>query len=140
MGSSTVPQTPPSPEFLAVFRAQSDRGGQMTFAKFMELALYHPEVGYYRKAQRRVGYAPGTDFFTSSTSGAIFGELVAAACANLLETADRDPNRHSFIEIGAEAGSKGILAGVAHPFLEVKTLQLGDPLLLSGKCVVFSTD
>src|SRR5688572_33100723 len=107
MGSSTVPQTPPSPEFLAVFRAQSDRGGQMTFAKFMELALYHPEVGYYRKAQRRVGYAPGTDFFTASTSGAIFGELVAAGCARLLETAGGDPGRHSLGEVGAEPLTSG---------------------------------
>jgi SAM-dependent MidA family methyltransferase len=140
MGSSTVPQTPPSPEFLDVFRSEADRNGRMSFAKFMELALYHPEVGYYQKARRRVGYAPGTDFFTSSTSGAVFGELVAAACRRLLETAGRDPTRHTFVEIGAEAGSNCILTGATHSFAAVKTLHLGDPLSLSGDCVVFSNE
>lgn len=112
----------------------------MSFVKFMELALYHPEVGYYRKAQRRVGRDAGTDFFTASTSGPMFGELVAAACARLLETAARDPSRHTFVEIGAEPGSNGILAGVTHPFLGVKMLHVGDPLSLAGECVVFSNE
>ena len=112
----------------------------MSFAKFMELALYHPDVGYYRKTQRRVGYASGTDFFTASTSGSIFGELVAASCALLLQSAGRDPGRHAFVEIGAERGSHGILAGVTHPFLAVKTLHFGDTLSLSGDCVVFSNE
>ena len=42
----------------------------------MELALYHPTLGYYRHSGPRVGYGRGTDFFTASTSGPLFGELI----------------------------------------------------------------
>ena len=44
----------------------------MTVAAFMELALYHPEFGYYARADRRSGRAG--DFFTSVDAGPLFGE------------------------------------------------------------------
>ncbi len=111
----------------------------MPFARFMELALYHPEVGYYRREHPRVGYAPGTDFYTASTSGPVFGELVATACAKRLRDAGRDPAAHTFVEIGAE-NPAGVLAGVKHPFAQAITLRLGQPLTLAGDCVVFSNE
>jgi SAM-dependent MidA family methyltransferase len=111
----------------------------MTFARFMELALYHPEVGYYRQARARVGYGDQTDFFTASTSGAVFGELVSAASAKLLRAAGRDPHLHAFVEIGAEPGHS-VLQGVSSPFAEARTLRLGEPLAFSGDCVVFSNE
>ena len=109
----------------------------MTFADFMALALYHPEVGYYRRARQRVGYAPDTDFFTASTSGAIFGELITAASCALL--GDDDPRDFTFVEIGAEPGA-GVLAAVSHPFLSSRVVQVGEPLELCGRCVVFSNE
>ena len=42
----------------------------------MELALYHPELGYYSRAARRSGR--DGDFFTSVDVGPLFGELIAA--------------------------------------------------------------
>lgn len=111
----------------------------MTFARFMELALYHPEVGYYRRDRPRVGYGPGTDFFTASSSGQVFGQLVAAACEQLLRQAQRDPAAHTFVEIGAETPG-GILHEVTHPFAAARTLRVGDELALSGDCVVFSNE
>lgn len=105
----------------------------------MELALYHPEVGYYRRARQRIGYTADTDFFTASSSGPIFGELVAAACTKLLQSAGRDPGRHVFVEIGAETRD-GILCGVTHPFGAVRTQRLGEPLSLAGDCIVFSNE
>lgn len=139
MGSSSNDSTAPSPEFLTVFRAHADARGAMSFARFMELALYDPQVGYYRRAHPRVGYGAGTDFFTASTSGPLFGELVAAAAAQLLRAAGRDPATHTFIEIGAESET-GILTSVAHPFATARTLRLGDPLTFAGDCVVFSNE
>jgi len=109
----------------------------MSFGRFMELALYDPAVGYYRRAQPRVGYARGTDFFTASTSGPIFGELVSAACAQLL--GPDDPRSFTFVEIGAEPHAS-VLAGVAHPFAAARTVRLGEPLDLAGRCVVFSNE
>lgn len=127
----------PSPEFLAVFRAHADAAGRMPFARFMELALYDPRVGYYRRPHERVGYGPGTDFFTASTSGPVFGELVAAACTTLL--GNHSPQDFTFVEIGAETEG-GVLAGVEHPFRSNRVVKLGEPLALEGRCVVFSNE
>lgn len=112
----------------------------MSFAKFMELALYHPEVGYYRSARTRVGYAPGTDFFTATSTGVMFGELVAASCAHLLRAAGRAPEAHTFVEVGAEPRTDGILTGVTHPFADVRVVRLGEPISLSGQSIVFSNE
>jgi len=109
----------------------------MTFAEFMDLALYHPNVGYYRRKHDRVGYAPGTDFFTASSSGPIFGELIAAACVKLLEK--RDPREYTFVEIGVEPEG-GILAGAPHPFGATRTVQVGQSIELTGRCVAFSNE
>jgi SAM-dependent MidA family methyltransferase len=141
MGSSPQPSgAAPSPKFLTVFRANAEPNGEMSFARFMEIALYHPEVGYYRRERARIGYATGTDFFTATTSGSVFGELVAAACAKLLLAAERDATSHVFIELGAEPGSKGVLAGVNHPFAAARTLSVGESLSFAGDCVVFSNE
>ena len=91
-----------SSQFIDLFLSRAGPGDTMTFAHFMQLALYDPELGYYRQPRRRVGRAPGTDFFTASNSP-LFGELVAAACASLLTAAPRAPARlYNFVEIGAE--------------------------------------
>lgn len=128
---------PISAEFIDVFRAHSDSEGRMTFARFMALALYDPIVGYYRRARMRIGYGGGTDFFTASTSGPVFGELVAAASVALLD--GRDPAGVTFVEIGTEP-SGGILNGVNHPFGATRTVRIGEQVELKGACVVFSNE
>src|SRR5437764_10174074 len=55
----------------------------MTVAAFMELALYHPEVGYYARAAQRSGRAG--DFFTSVDVGPIFGELLEIQLAEMAD-------------------------------------------------------
>jgi SAM-dependent MidA family methyltransferase len=138
MGSSTKPTSSViSPEFMRIFRAQAGPSGRMTFAQFMALALYDPEVGYYSRPKSRVGYAPGTDFFTASTSGPIFGELISAACKKLI--GPRAPKEFTFVELGAET-TGGILTDVTHPFGSARTVQLGAPIQLQGNCVVFSNE
>lgn len=104
----------------------------------MALALYHPQLGYYRQERARVGYAPGTDFYTASSSGAVFGEMVVAACTALLGGEAR-AREHVFVEIGAEPGG-GVLAGVAHPFAAARTVRVGETPQLDGPCVVFSNE
>ncbi len=137
MGSSLTSPREPSPAFVAAFRARAGEGSVLPFADFMALALYDPQVGYYRRDQARVGYGPGTDFYTASTSGPIFGELVAAACVTLLgEAAARE---HTFVELGAETDG-GVLAGVKHPFAATRTVRVGEPIALDGNCVVFSNE
>lgn len=110
----------------------------MSFARFMEIALFDPAVGYYRRVRTRVGYAPGTDFFTASTSGPIFGEMIVAACVTLLGR-NRNPGDHTFVEIGTETEG-GVLTGVTHPFGAARTIRVGETPELSGRCVVFSNE
>jgi len=136
--------TAPSPEFLRVFREQAGSGGALPFDRFVELALYHPEVGYYRQPRKRVGRGPGTDFYTASSSGAIFGELIAAACTTLLR--GKDPAGFKFVELGAEPAGPGeppagVLAGVTHPFGEVELVSVDQALpVLTGSCIVFANE
>jgi SAM-dependent MidA family methyltransferase len=55
--------------------------GPLTVAAFMDLALYHPQLGYYARAARRSGRAG--DFFTSVDVGPLFGELLAGQIAEM---------------------------------------------------------
>jgi SAM-dependent MidA family methyltransferase len=151
-----------SSQFIDLFRDQAGPGGMMTFARFMQLALYDPQLGYYRQPRRRVGRGPGTDFFTASNSP-LFAELAAAACNSLLAAHHAHPRDFTFVEIGAESfdsaqgrpfdsspGERsrtaqgrpdgGILANTSHPFSSTKTIRLGEPLTLAGPCVIFSNE
>ena len=110
----------------------------------MDLALYHPEVGYYARRQRRIGRSRDTDFFTATSLGPVFGELVAAACVDLL--GPQAPDACTMVEIGVEPGDAGppapagVFAGVNHPFAGTVSLPLGQPLTFPSRSVVFSNE
>ena len=74
---------------------------RITFAKFMDLALYHPQQGYYATNQSGEGFQ--SDFFTSSHLGSDFGELLAQQFAQMWEILER-PNPFTLIEMGAGQG------------------------------------
>jgi SAM-dependent MidA family methyltransferase len=139
MGSTLHADAAPSPAFLDAFQQHADARARMSFAEFMQLALYHPTLGYYAQPRQRVGYGEGTDFYTASTSAPVFGELVVAAAAHLLSERGAAPAEYTFVEIGAEP-SASVLAGVSHPFAGSRCLRLGEPVALSGRCVVFSNE
>ncbi len=114
--------------------------GVLRFDAFMRLALYDPALGYYRRERLRVGRDRAADFYTATSLGPLFGELVAAAAAKLLREAGLEPAAHRFVELGAEPGG-GVLAGVrAQPFAAVETRRVGESLALAGPCVVFSNE
>ncbi|MBI5396133.1 MAG: SAM-dependent methyltransferase [Verrucomicrobia bacterium] len=77
--------------------------GPMTFARFMELALYHPQWGYYTApdAAQRIGR--GGDYYTSVSVGALFGELLARQFAEIWEAMGR-PAEFTLLELGAHRG------------------------------------
>ncbi len=139
MGSSLDTSAAASPAFLAVFRAHAAPDGTLPFDRFMALALYHPEVGYYRRDRPRVGRGPGTDFYTASSLGTTFGELVIHAASALLRQHGRDPAIHTLVEIGAEPGA-GIFTGLTLPFRAHRAVRIGEPIVLDGDCVVFSNE
>src|SRR5580704_3645187 len=57
--------------------------GAISFERFMELALYCPDFGYYERPGKPVGR--GGDFYTSVSVGGLFGELLAWQFAQWLQ-------------------------------------------------------
>jgi SAM-dependent MidA family methyltransferase len=88
-------------------------GGPITFAEFMDLALYHPELGYYARATHQSGRAG--DFFTSVDVGPSFGRLLARQCAEMWRLVDR-PSAFDLVEAGASSGrlAKDVLDAAQH--------------------------
>ena len=66
---------------LPLLLSRISETGPVTVAEFMELALYHPEFGYYSRSARRSGRTG--DFYTSVDVGPIFGELIAIQLAEM---------------------------------------------------------
>jgi SAM-dependent MidA family methyltransferase len=126
-----------SSDFFEIFATEPDAAKGVSFARFMELAMYHPQAGYYTSPRRRVGRDETADFFTSTTFSPVFGELVVAAVVKLLAPAS--PADFVFVEIGAEPGG-GILRGQTHPFASYQTISLGQPFVLPANAVVFSNE
>jgi SAM-dependent MidA family methyltransferase len=76
----------------------------MTVAAFMDLALYHPEFGYYARAVQRSGRAG--DFFTSVDVGPLFGELLEVQIAEMAEILAKATTEHAErIENGKLSGT-----------------------------------
>ena len=51
------------------------RAGPLPFPRFMEMALYQPELGYYRRSRDPFGI--GGDFYTNAQLQPVFGRLLA---------------------------------------------------------------
>jgi SAM-dependent MidA family methyltransferase len=105
------------PRLMARIRAEIGRDGRMTFARFMEVALYDPEAGYY-SAARDVDAAdrgPGRtgDFLTAPEGHPIFGWTIARLLEDAWQRLDR-PDRFVVREHGAGSGALafGILDGL----------------------------
>lgn len=74
---------------------------RITFAQFMEWALYHPQWGYYAAAPTKIG-ATG-DFATSPHLGADFGELLAEQLIQMGQ--EFEPTQPlTLVEMGAGQG------------------------------------
>ncbi|MEO8004684.1 MAG: SAM-dependent methyltransferase [Betaproteobacteria bacterium] len=97
------------PEPSADARLHSDRlsavireeiraaGGWIAFARFMELALYAPGLGYYVAGATKLGV--DGDFVTAPEISSLFGRTLSRQIAQLLET-DSD----EVLELGAGSG------------------------------------
>ena len=126
--------TTPTPEELAhhaqvarLLREEiSASGGEISFARFMELALYAPGLGYYAAGKHKFGEKG--DFITAPELGPLFARCLARPCLALLnqlgggdileigagsgalaadllrelETLDRLPDRYFILELSAD--------------------------------------
>jgi len=96
------------PQLLAEITREIVANGPISFARFMELALYHPQFGYYvrpvEETKERIGWSG--DFYTSSDVHPILGQALAKQ-ARQLDEALGHPNPFTVVEMGP---GKGLLA------------------------------
>ena len=124
-------------------------GGSITFARFMELALYHPQFGYYMTAARsksapcqsEVGRAVPArhprigkdgDYFTSVSVGPLLGRILA-----------RQFQQWGVAEVLEFGGHRGQLRNdilAAAPTLNYRSVEVGDPLPDQITGCVFSNE
>ncbi|MGB3637629.1 MAG: class I SAM-dependent methyltransferase [Rivularia sp. (in: cyanobacteria)] len=74
---------------------------RITFAEYMDLALYHPEYGYY--SQKATNLGKEGDFFTSVHLGSDIGEMLAVQFAEMWSILGQ-PVEFTLIEMGAGQG------------------------------------
>lgn len=92
-----------TPLFEQILRPLIEKEGPLPFRRFMELALYHEEHGYYSDPQRqRVGRRG--DFSTNLSVGESFGRLLATRVHEFW-TAHQSPAVLPVLELGPEDGS-----------------------------------
>ncbi len=77
------------------------REGRITFERFMEVALYDPDFGYYTSHKTRIGREG--DFYTSSHLHPAFGAMVGKQIEEMWKWLGR-PEDFTIVEMGAGAG------------------------------------
>ena len=92
-----------SQQLREIIKSEVERSPQkrITFARYMDLALYHQQYGYYNSEIIRIGAAG--DFFTTSSLGRDFGELLAVQFEQMWHNLGC-PNPFYLVEMGAGNG------------------------------------
>jgi SAM-dependent MidA family methyltransferase len=81
------------------------RSGPIPFSRYMELCLYHPELGYYSRAEEKFGKSG--DFYTSSDVHAVFGRLIGRQFEEMWRALG-SPAAIDLVELGP---GRGLFAG-----------------------------
>lgn len=83
-------------------------GGSISFAEFMQHALYAPGLGYYAAGATKFGAAG--DFITAPEVSPVFGRVLARQCAEVLAQVEHG----AILEYGAGSGklAADVLAGL----------------------------
>jgi len=90
-----------NPDLIEFVREKIRQDGPVTFAWFMEQALYHPQFGYYSSGQCQIGRRG--DYFTNVSVGPLFGRLLARQFVEMWEIMGR-PADFVVVEQGAHHG------------------------------------
>ena len=85
---------------LEIIRHEIHKSGVLPFARFMELALYCPDCGYY-EAKMDIGRRG--DFYTSVSAGELFGQFLAFQFAEWLKA-----------EVGSQKSGVRVVEAGAH--------------------------
>lgn len=94
----TAEEAAVSSELTALIREEIRRTGPIAFSRYMGLALYAPDVGYYTAGKEKLG-ASG-DFTTAPESFPLFGRCLAVTAREVLEQLGNG----DILEVGAGSG------------------------------------
>lgn len=72
-----------------IIQQEIQERGPIRFSRYMELCLYHPQLGYYSRHGGQFGKAG--DFYTSSDVHAVFGRLLARQFEEMWRTLGSPP-------------------------------------------------
>ena len=90
-----------TPLYDVICQEIENSNGQITFAKFMDLANSEPNFGYY--SQQNLQWGPSGDYETSPEIHPMYGYLWAKQIFQCWHELDR-PKKFSLIEIGGGSG------------------------------------
>lgn len=79
-----------------------ENGGAIGFDQFIEMALYHPVLGYYSSTLEKFG--PSGDFITAPELTPLFGFCLAKQCRQVLQQIEGG----NILEVGAGSGRLAI--------------------------------
>ena len=112
--------------------------GPVSFRRFMELALYHPEHGYYTCGEDPFGREG--DFYTNSQIQPVFGRLIAQQIARWREEMG-SPNDFTVVELGAGRGETLAEVQQALPTVRCRAVERMQGTLPQGfQGVVYSNE
>jgi SAM-dependent MidA family methyltransferase len=86
---------------IDLIREHIRANGPVSFAWFMEQALYHPRFGYYASGRCQIGRRG--DYFTNVSVGSLFGRLLAAQFVEIWTTLGK-PDHFTIVEQGVHHG------------------------------------
>ena len=84
-----------------IIRVLIEKSGPISLARYMELALQHPEHGYYRKGDPLGG---GGDFVTAPEISQMFGEMIGLWCVEAWRAMGK-PEHFILAELGPGRGT-----------------------------------
>lgn len=87
-----------SDQLLSEIKSEIKKNGSIPFSRHMELALYAPQLGYYKNTLKKFG--KDGDFVTAPEISSLFSYCVANQCAQVLEKL----NGGDILEFGAGSG------------------------------------
>ena len=96
----------------AIAAAVDGAGGALPFRDFMQLALYHPTLGYYTSRREVIGRS--ADYVTSPELTPLFGAMLGRQLCEMWERLDR-PQTFDAVEAGPGTGTlaRDVLAWAA---------------------------
>lgn len=94
------------PEIIKELKKRIQQNGKITFAEFMDIALYWSDKGYYTSNKGRWGVCG--DYITNSDISPVFSKLLAAQLNQMWHILG-GPSQFNVIEVGAGSGELSFL-------------------------------